>query len=52
LGSPDSFQWLAVSFCICIGQVLVGTLREHPYQAPVSKHFLVSAVVWGFRVCR
>jgi hypothetical protein len=40
---PGSVQWLAVS--ICIGQVLVEPLREQPYQAPVSKCFLVSAIV-------
>jgi hypothetical protein len=27
LGSPGSVTWLAVSICICIGQVLVETLR-------------------------
>jgi hypothetical protein len=33
LGCPGSVQWLAVSICICIGQVLVEPLREPPYQA-------------------
>jgi hypothetical protein len=33
--------WLAVSICICISHVLVEPLREQPYQAPVSKRFLV-----------
>ena len=45
LGLPGSVQWLAVNICICIGQVLVEPLREQPYQAPVSKHFLASAIV-------
>ena len=52
IGSPSSVRWLAVRICIYIGQVLVESLREQPYQAPVSKHFLVSAIVWGFGVCR
>ena len=52
LGSPGSVWWLAVSICICIGQVLVEPLREQPYQAPVSKCFLASAIVLRFGVCR
>jgi hypothetical protein len=28
-----------------------GAGREQPYQAPVSKHFLASAIVSGFGVC-
>jgi hypothetical protein len=48
LGSLGSAQWLAVSSCICIGQVLVEPLREQPYQAPVSKCFLASAIVSRF----
>jgi hypothetical protein len=39
LSSPASVQWLPVSICICIDQVLVEPLREQPYQAPVSKCF-------------
>jgi hypothetical protein len=38
--------------CICLGQVLAEPLREQPYQAPVSKCFLSSAIVSGFGVCR
>ena len=45
-------RWLTVSICICIGQMLVEPLRKQPYQTPVSKHFLVSAIVSGFGVCR
>jgi hypothetical protein len=42
--------WLCV--CICIGQALAEPLRGQLYQAPVSKHFLTSATVSGFGVCR
>ena len=28
------------------------TSQEIAYQAPVSKHFLPSAIMWGFDVCR
>jgi hypothetical protein len=54
LGSVQwlTVQWLAVSFCICISQVLAEPFREQPYQAPLSKHFLLSATVWGFGVYR
>ena len=45
LWSPGSVRWLDVSICICISQVLVETLREQPYQAPISKQFLASAIV-------
>jgi hypothetical protein len=38
--------------CICTGQVLLEPLREQLYQAPVSKCFLASAILWGFGVCR
>ena len=48
---PCSVQCLAVYICICIGQVLAEPPRRHPYQAPVSKHFLASAIVSGFGVC-
>ena len=47
LESPGSVRWLPVSICICIDQVLVEPLREQLYQAPVSKHFLASAIVLG-----
>jgi hypothetical protein len=36
----------------CIGQTLEDPLRGQPYQAPVSKHILASAIVSGFGVCR
>jgi hypothetical protein len=32
--------------------LLVEPLREQTCQAPVSKHFLASAIVWEFDVCR
>jgi hypothetical protein len=40
LGSLGSVQWLSVSICICIGQVLVDPLRKQPHQALVSNLFL------------
>jgi hypothetical protein len=52
LGSLGSVQWLTVSICICISQVLAEPLRGQPYQAPVSKRFLALTIVWGFSVCR
>jgi hypothetical protein len=51
LGSLCSVQWLAVSIHICIGQDLAEPLRRQLYQAPVSKHFLESAIVSEFGVC-
>ena len=51
LASLCSVQWLAVSIHICIGQDLEDPLRRQLYQAPVSKHFLESAIVSGFGVC-
>jgi hypothetical protein len=41
---------VAVSIHICIGQDLTEPLRRQLYQAPVSKHFLASAIVSGFVV--
>jgi hypothetical protein len=52
IGSLCSDQWLAVSTCICISQALAQPLRELPYQAPVSKHSLASAMASVFGVCR
>ena len=51
LGSLGSVQWLAMSICIYISQVLAELLRGQPCQAPVCKHFLALAVVLGFGVC-
>jgi hypothetical protein len=39
---------LAAYIHICICQDLAKHLREQLYQAPVSKHFLASAIVSGF----
>lgn len=47
LGSPDSVQWLAVSTCTWLSQVLVEPLRGQPYQTRVGKHILPSAIVSG-----
>ena len=52
LGSPRSVQCLAVCIRICIGPALAEPLRAQLYQAPVSKHFLASAIVSGFGVSR
>jgi hypothetical protein len=51
LGMPCSVQWLAASIHPCICQALVEALRRQLYQAPVSKHFLASALVSGFGDC-
>ena len=52
LGSLSSAQCLAVCIGIFIGQVLAEPLSEQLCQAPVSKHFLASAIVSGFDVWR
>jgi hypothetical protein len=46
-----SVWWLAASIHICISKALAETLRRHPYQAPISKHFLASAIVNGIGGC-
>jgi hypothetical protein len=51
LESPCSVQWLAGSIYLCTCQALAEPLRWQLYQAPVSKHFLVSPIVSGFSVC-
>ena len=38
--------------CKCLGEALAEPPREQPYQAPVSKCFLASAIVLGFGICR
>jgi hypothetical protein len=48
LGILDSVPWLTVRICNSICQVLAEPLREQLYQAPVSKCFLVLAIVPGF----
>ena len=50
-GTLCSVQWLAASIHFCICQALAEPLRKQPYQAPVSKHFLASAIVSGFGGC-
>jgi hypothetical protein len=52
LRSLGSVWWLALGICICFGQVLVQPLRKQSYKAPVSKHFLASAIMSEFGVCR
>ena len=52
LWSLGSVRGLVVRICICIVQVLIEPLREQTYKARVSKHFLSSAIVLGFGICR
>jgi len=51
LGTPISVQWMAASIRLCICQALAEPLRRQLYQAPVSKHFLASAIFSGFGDC-
>jgi hypothetical protein len=48
LRTPCSVQWLAAIICLCICQNLAKPLRRQLYQAPVSKHLLVSTIVSVF----
>jgi len=48
LGTLFSDQWLASSIRLCFCQTLAELFRRHSYQAPVSKHFLKSAILSGF----
>ena len=52
LGFQSSVHCLAVCIRICIGPALAEPLRAQLYVAPVSKHFLASAIVSGFGVSR
>jgi hypothetical protein len=40
-----SIQWIAVSILFCICQALAESLRRQLYQAPISKHLLVTTIV-------
>jgi hypothetical protein len=51
LQTPCSVQWLVISIHLCICQALAKALSRQLYQVPVSKHFLVSAIVSGFGDC-
>jgi hypothetical protein len=51
LGHSSSVQWLAASFLLCVCQALTEPLRRQPYQAPVSKHFLESTIMYWFGGC-
>jgi len=51
LGTSFSVQWLAASIHLCVCQALAKPLRGQLYQAPVSIHFLASAIVTGFGGC-
>jgi hypothetical protein len=48
LRSLGSVGWLALSFCICISQVLEEPVRGQPYHVSDSKYFLASSIVSGF----
>jgi hypothetical protein len=50
-GEGTSVQWLAVSICLCFCKALAEPLRRQLYQAPVSKHFLASTIMYGFGDC-
>ena len=50
-GSLTSVQWLTVSICIFLCQLLVDPLKEQPCQAPVFKHSITSVMMSGFGVC-
>jgi len=52
IGVPGLVLSLPMNICICISQVLAEPLRGQLYQAPISKHFLASAIVSGFGVSR
>jgi hypothetical protein len=51
LGTLWLVQWLAESIHLCICQAKAEPLRRQLYQAPVSKHFLISTIVSGFGNC-
>jgi hypothetical protein len=51
LGTTHSVQGLAVNIQLCICKTLAGPLRRQLYQAPFSKHFLVSTIVSDFGDC-
>jgi hypothetical protein len=42
--NSSSLYSVGASIHICVCQALTEPLRRHPYQAPISKHFLVLAV--------
>jgi hypothetical protein len=48
LGTPCSVQWLGASLHLCICQALAEPLRRQLYQAPFSKHFLVTTILYEF----
>jgi hypothetical protein len=51
LGFPCLDRWLVASTYIYIDQGLAEPLRRWLYQAPVSKQFLASTIVFRFGVC-
>jgi hypothetical protein len=51
VGTLCLVQWMAVSIHFCICQALPEPFRRQLYQAPVSKHLLVTIIVSGFGDC-
>jgi len=51
LGSQCSVTWLAASILICVNKAVAEPLRRNLLQAPVSQHFLASAIVTGLCGC-
>jgi len=51
MGALFSVQWLTVSIPLCICHALAKPLRRQLYQAPVSMHFLASAILSEFGGC-
>ena len=47
-GFLSSVQWLAVSICICLNELLVEVLRGQTCQAPVCNYNMASVIVPGF----
>jgi hypothetical protein len=50
IGILCSVQRLATNICLCICEALAEPPRRQLWHAPVSKHFLASAIVFGFGV--
>ena len=44
IGTMCSVQWMAVSICLCICQILAESHRRQLYQASGSIHFLASTI--------
>jgi len=51
MGTQFLVQWLVAGIYLCICHAMVESLKRQLYQAPVSMHFLASAIVPGFGDC-